>query len=231
MKVAARAASPSRLALTIVACAAFALAGLGACSKKSATDQHTQQSAQAPAGGMPGAMSGGAQGGASGMLGGAPPHAPMLHYKTPQGWIQEPPASQMRLAQYRLPRAEGDPENASLALFYFGPQAGGGTQANIDRWISQMSGANGGPPTNHGLTQADVNGLKVSTVDVSGTYAGDSMMGGAPTPKPNYRLLASVVETPAGNYYLKLTGPEATVQKWLAGYQEMLKSVSVASNS
>jgi hypothetical protein len=139
----------------------------------------------------------------------------------------------MRLAQYRLPRAECDPENATLALFYFGPQAGGGTQANIERWVSQVTGEGGAAPVNHGVTEVEANGLKVSTVDVSGTYAGDgSMMGGGQaTPKPNYRLLASVVETSSGNYFFKLTGPEATVAKWLSGYQEMLKSVSLPASA
>jgi hypothetical protein len=194
---------------------AVGLAAAG-CANQESSSGGQQQAAPPPAGGM-----------------GANPHAgvPALQYQTPPGWIQEPPSSSMRLAQYRLPRAEGDPENATLALFYFGPQAGGGTQANIDRWVSQVSGADGSPPVNRGVTEIQTNGLKVSTVDVSGTYAGDGGMmgGGQATPKPNYRLLASVVETAHGSYFFKLTGPEATVQKWLTGYNEMLKTVALPS--
>ena len=199
---------PLALVVTVVA--------MGGCAKKEDSSQAQQQAATPPMGG----------GGPNNPHGGS---APALQYQTPPGWIQEPPSSSMRVAQYRLPRAEGDEENATLALFYFGPQAGGGTQANIDRWVSQMSGSGGGAPINHGITKAEANGMQISTVDVSGTYAGDGGMmgGGTPTPKPNYRLLASVIETAHGNYFFKLTGPEATVQKWLSGYQGMLKSVSL----
>jgi len=61
-----------------------------------------------------------------------------LHFKVPEGWISENPTSAMRIAQYKLPKIEGDPEDASLVLYYFGAQQGGAVQANIDRWIGQM---------------------------------------------------------------------------------------------
>src|ERR1051326_7516973 len=61
-----------------------------------------------------------------------------LHFKAPDTWTTEKPASNMRVAQYKLPKADGDPEDASLVLYYFGASQGGGTQANIDRWIGQM---------------------------------------------------------------------------------------------
>ena len=44
----------------------------------------------------------------------------------------------MRVAQYKLPKVEGDKEDASLVLYYFGATQGGTAQANIDRWIAQM---------------------------------------------------------------------------------------------
>lgn len=212
MKEVVAAAMRRALPLTVAA----ALLAAGGCAQKEASSGGQQQAA--PPAGAP-----------------TNPHAsaPALQYQTPPGWIQEPPSSSMRLAQYRLPRAEGDPENGTLALFYFGPQAGGGTQANIERWVSQVTGEGGAAPVNRGVSELQANGLKVSTVDVSGTYAGDGGMmgGGQATPKPNYRLLASVVETSSGNYFFKLTGPEATVAKWLSGYQEMLKSVSLPANA
>src|ERR1700730_6362397 len=44
-----------------------------------------------------------------------------LRFKTPDGWVTEQPSSKMRAAQYKLPKAEGDSEDASLVLYYFGP--------------------------------------------------------------------------------------------------------------
>ena len=39
--------------------------------------------------------------------------------KTPDNWKEEKPSSDMRLTQFKLPKAEGDPEDAELIIFYF----------------------------------------------------------------------------------------------------------------
>src|ERR1041384_3439741 len=70
-----------------------------------------------------------------------------LKFKVPAGWVEEQRTSSMRVAQYKLPKAEGDTEDASLVLYYFGPGQGGSVTANIDRWISQMKQPDGSPAT------------------------------------------------------------------------------------
>src|SRR5687768_8540566 len=55
-----------------------------------------------------------------------------LRYKVPSGWTAEKPTSDMRVAQYKLPKAEGDGEDALLIVYYFGQGQGGSAQANID---------------------------------------------------------------------------------------------------
>ena len=65
-----------------------------------------------------------------------------LKVDTPQGWVSKPPASAMRVAEFTLPRATKDGEDAELAIFFFGGQ-GGSVQANIDRWIGQMTQPDG----------------------------------------------------------------------------------------
>src|ERR1041384_6511855 len=67
-----------------------------------------------------------------------------LKFTVPSGWIEEERTSSMRVAQYRLERAEGDTENGSVVLYYFGPGQGGSTAANIERWVGQMKQADGG---------------------------------------------------------------------------------------
>src|SRR6266545_4970161 len=64
-----------------------------------------------------------------------------LKFTVPAGWIEEERTSSMRVAQYRLPKAANDTEDASLILYYFGPSQGGTTAANVERWISQMKQA------------------------------------------------------------------------------------------
>src|SRR5262245_48114171 len=67
-----------------------------------------------------------------------------LKFDVPQGWVTKAPTSSMRVAEFTLPKVAGDPEDAALAIFYFGGQ-GGSIQANLDRWISQMTQPDGKP--------------------------------------------------------------------------------------
>jgi len=139
-----------------------------------------------------------------------------LSFKTPEGWTSEPPTSKMRVAQYKLP---GDAGDASLVIYYFGQGQGGKVEDNFDRWVGQMQQTRDKAKTEN-LT---VNGMAVTLLDVSGTYSGD-MRGGSQTPQPNSRMRAAVIETPKGNYYIKLTGPDKTVTRWNDAFMAFIKS-------
>lgn len=147
-----------------------------------------------------------------------------LRYKAPAGWVEEERSSSMRVAQYKLPRTEGDTEDASLVLYYFGKGQGGSTAANIERWASQIQQADGAKAKLSEETFT-ANGLKVTAVDASGNYVAETSPGsGTFNNKPNYRLRAAVVETPNGSYFLKLVGPEKTVTHWNESFVSYLKS-------
>jgi hypothetical protein len=133
----------------------------------------------------------------------------------------------MRVAQYRLPAAEGDSEAASLVVYYFGPGQGGSVEANLDRWTSQIQQADGSSSKGKARTETmTVNGMKTTLLDVSGTYAGGGMAGGDSSGpnKPNFRMRAGVVETPKGAYFVKLVGPEKTVGKWDESFISFVRS-------
>jgi hypothetical protein len=149
-----------------------------------------------------------------------------LRFKTPDGWVKEPTSSAMRVAQYKLPRTEGDAEDALLVVYYFGVTQGGTAQANIDRWISQMQQPDGSATKDKAKTETmTVNGLKVSSIDVSGTYTAEMAPGsGTRHNDANYRLRAAVVEAPKGNYFLKLVGPSKTMGRWEQSVTDFVKS-------
>jgi hypothetical protein len=149
-----------------------------------------------------------------------------LHFKAPDGWTTEKSSSSMRVAQYKLPKVEGDKEDASLVLYYFGSTQGGTAQANIDRWIGQMQQTDGSDSKSKAKTDSlTVNGLKVTTVDVTGTYTAEMAPGsGTFHNDENYRLRAAVIETPKGNYFVKLAGPAKTIARWDQSYTDYLKS-------
>ena len=157
-----------------------------------------------------------------------------LKLKAPNGWITERPTSSMRVSQYQLPAAEGDAEPASLVVYFFGAGQGGSVDANLERWIGQMQTPGGGSSKDKAKTDTTtVNGLKVTLLDVSGTYAGGDMGGGGggggAQSKPNFRMRAGVIETPKGAYFIKLIGPEKTVAHWDQGFQDFIKSAEFKS--
>ncbi len=148
-----------------------------------------------------------------------------LKFRVPPGWMEEERTSSMRVAQYRLPKVEGDTEDASLVLYYFGPAQGGSVTANIDRWIAQMKQPDGSAVKGAKDEHLETNGLKVTTVDLSGTYVAETAPGsGTFNNKPDYRLRAAVVETPNGSYFVKLIGPEKTVTQWNDSFLSYIKS-------
>jgi len=132
----------------------------------------------------------------------------------------------MRLAQYKLPKTEGDTEDAGLVLYFFGSGQGGSVTDNVDRWVNQMQQPGGGPSKEKAKIETlTINGLKVTSVDVGGTYTAQMTPGSdARHNNGNYRLRAAVIETPKGNYFVKLVGPEKTVARWDQSFVDYLKS-------
>src|SRR3977135_3797838 len=149
-----------------------------------------------------------------------------LRYKVPEGWVKEQPTSAMRVAQYKLRKVEGDSEDAALVVYYFGATQGGAVQANIDRWVAQMQQPDGSSSKDKAKTETTtINGLKVTSVDVSGTYTAEMAPGsGTMHNDANYRLRAAVIETPQGNYFLKLVGPAKTMARWEQSVTDFVKS-------
>lgn len=133
----------------------------------------------------------------------------------------------MRVAEFAVPKSQGDQEDAELVLYYFGPGGGGSAEANIDRWIGQVQQPDGSSSaTKAKRAERTINGLKVTTIDVSGTYTAEMRPGSAEHyNKPGYRVCAAVVETPRGAYYVKLTGPAQTVGSAQGDYEKFLSSL------
>jgi hypothetical protein len=154
--------------------------------------------------------------------GGESPAGGQLIWNVPAGWVEEPPSSSMRKAQYALPAAAGDPEGGQCAVFYFGPGQGGDIQANIDRWASQLTDASGGHPTPT-VAESNIGGRKVLKVSMEGTYT--NTMGGDSAPKPGTLLLGAIVEGADANWFFKCTGPKKTMESHRQEFDALIASV------
>jgi len=153
---------------------------------------------------------------------------PSLRYEAPPEWIERAASSMMRVSEFLLPRVPGDPEDGELVVYYFGG-AGGSIEANLERWIGQMEQPDGRPSFDAASTVGfDAGGLAVTVLEVPGTYVAAVRPGSSERlDKPNFRLMAAVVETPAGPYFFKLVGPDRTVARWDDTFTTFLRSVRV----
>lgn len=146
----------------------------------------------------------------------------LLRYSVPvpSHWQAQPPASNFRLAQFRVPGARGASDGEVVA-FHFGAGQGGSAAANTARWVSQFTGANGQPvvPTAETFKVA---ALVVTLVELRGTYA-RSVGSVSGAPKPDQVLLAAIVEAPEGNVIFQLHGDRATVEANRRAFLEMVR--------
>lgn len=131
----------------------------------------------------------------------------------------------MRQATYVIPAAAGAAEG-ELAVFYFGEGQGGDVEANIQRWLGQFSDIK---TEDVQRSERTVNDLQQSIVEVpKGTYTNSMAMHGPKGPQPGFSLLGAVVDSPAGKYFFKLTGPEKTVQAAKEKFFSLLDATKLA---
>lgn len=141
----------------------------------------------------------------------------------PEGWKSMAPSSSMRTAEYLLPGEAGT--DASLVVFYFGPDQGGSVEANIERWYGQFSQPDGQNTKDRAQrSEKTVGNLKVTLVDINGTYTGGGMGGGSPAAQTGYRMLGAIIVAPRGPFFFKLVGPTATVARWTSSFGQYVDS-------
>jgi len=137
----------------------------------------------------------------------------------PAGWERQTPTSAMRAAQAVIPGAGGPGE---LTIFFFGEGQGGGVDANIARWTSQVDPGPRGVPTRQSFT---VGPFKITWVELAGTLKPGTMGMGPSAPQPNTRVLGAVVEGPGGPWFFRATGPDKTIAAQREAFLGMLRSI------
>jgi hypothetical protein len=151
----------------------------------------------------------------------------LLDYEAivPPTFVARPTSSSMRLAEWSVTRTDGT--SAEVIVYYFGEGQGGSADANIARWSSQFTSAEGGPVTPRVGTM-DGTAFVTTVAEYEGAYARAIGMGGAATAEPDQGLVAAVVETPRGNLFLQLFGDRAAVAETRADFLEMVASIEPA---
>ncbi len=148
-----------------------------------------------------------------------------IEFTVPQGWLVQPRSSAMRAAEYVMPGPAGD---ASLIVYYFGPEGAGTRDANVKRWVGEYKGS----VSSRSSTRPN-NDLMLTFVHVSGAFAPTPIDGGElPQPKPEFNTLGVIIESgPHGPLYVKAVGPAATVQAHMAGLDAFIGSARLAPSN
>jgi hypothetical protein len=133
----------------------------------------------------------------------------------------------MRLAQYQVPGA-GAGVNAAFVVYYFGTGQGGSAEANIARWKSQFSAADGGPVAPE-VTTLEVDGLDITQAKLEGDYARGVGMGPQGQVLAGQTLLAAVVEYGDERIIFQLYGPSETVRGQEQRFTELLRGLRLTT--
>ena len=141
----------------------------------------------------------------------------------PVTWVWTAPTMQFRALQYAVPALGVNSPAAELVFSVFPAGDGGPVGANLDRWANQFREGEGAAQSKRG--EGTVGGLKVSTIESVGAYMGM----GAAAPRPGYMQLGAIVQAPGRNVFIKIVGPQATVESNRKGFEEMLAGIRDAS--
>ena len=141
---------------------------------------------------------------------------------TPAGWKEETPSNKMRMAQFKLAKEKGDPEDAELALF---ASPGGGTvDANLDRQVKKFELAKDAKPA---MSKIKVGKEEATYQDITGTLLKKTPPfdpNAKITKVENYRQIYVIFEGKDAVYSLTLLGPTKTVEKHKKDLDEWLKN-------
>ena len=142
----------------------------------------------------------------------------------PATWIWQPPKRTMRKANFTVPGRDGE-DPAELVINHF-PEAPGNTlDANLDRWSKQFRTIDGGNPKPL-ISTVEVDSMAVTIVEINGEYMG---MGGH-WHKINHRMLMAIVDAPVGTIFIKLLGPDETVEANRSNYMSMITGMKQLAN-
>jgi hypothetical protein len=152
-----------------------------------------------------------------------------LKSTAPASWKKDEPTpiqKQFRKYQFRIAKEAGDPEDAEVVVFFFNTGGGGGKQANIDRWKGLFKAPAGEKAKVEDIKVGDV---PVTVFEINGTYL--FKVGGPMNPnakvveKQDFHMVTTIFDSKNGPYFIRLLGPEKTVEKHKKEFEDWVKNL------
>lgn len=140
----------------------------------------------------------------------------------PEGWERREPKSRIVEHEFAIKPIEGDKEECRITVM----GAGGSIEDNIARWAAQFKQPDGSATTEQMTVKKSTSpDREVHTVDIAGTYVDRPPFAGQGVDRPGYRMLAAIIVTKKGNYFIKVTGPIRTMTFHEAKFKELIASL------
>jgi hypothetical protein len=144
----------------------------------------------------------------------------------PNGWKKEKPSNNFRQFQFKLPKVEGDKEDAEVVVS--DNVLGKSDDDILKRWKKMFMLPEGAKLEDFGKVETIKNG-KVTMVylDVAGTYLHKKVPidpDYKATKKPDFRMLRVLFKTKNDVNYVSVIGPAKTVETYKKEFDEWLKS-------
>jgi hypothetical protein len=146
--------------------------------------------------------------------------------KVPAGWKAQTPSNNLRMYQFAVTKADGDKEDAELAIFSFGAS---GKEENLKRWKTQFIAPEGKTIAESSKVEEYKVGkvADVVVLDIWGTFKYRNPPNDPRAKeelKPNFRRFNVMLETDKGTFFITLTGPAKTMEKHKAGFDGWIKA-------
>ena len=146
----------------------------------------------------------------------------------PAAWVRESVSAGPLApkAAFSLPPVEGDPHKCTLRITHYPNMKGmpGIDDMNINRWLRQVTKADGSPHTRDQakIEVSEFGHVRLTILDLSGTVS--TGMGPAASKLPGHRMIAAIVDHPRGPHFVKVVGGLPTIKKWRDAILTFLKS-------
>ena len=133
----------------------------------------------------------------------------------PDGWIEVPASNNMRVTQFQI---KAHPEY-EVVVSYFGNN-GNMVDANISRWRGQFT-------KEDSYENLSLNSNGPTGIKIMGTYKTKPFpMAQEFTESPDYGMLAAILPSKEGPYFIKFTAPKAVINEQEPQFTELLNSYS-----
>jgi hypothetical protein len=149
-----------------------------------------------------------------------------LKSTAPAAWKKETPMDKLglRVAQFKLDKAEGDKEQPEIVVFY--TKGGGGVDANVKRQLNNFEPPKGSDKVDVKEEKTKVGKYDGKYVDIKGTFIRKPFpMAKEGTPVPDFRQIYVVFEDNDGAVAsVWLRGPAKSVEKHKKEFDEWVKN-------